>query len=387
MKAYYSNKIQKKKILFIKIGSFSNTNESILNILVSNFPEYEIEVVDLLDGILKHRTIKNVIYALKEYGWRMLLSKKSIQKSLLYNKYIFYNVKRRYLNKFSQNQYFFTFQTQSIFDMSINGIPHFLYTDHTLKENYRYPGYDKRNILDKTKWVKYEKTIYDNATLNFTMSSNITSSIINDYNCDPKTVKCVYAGYNTTKDTNESIYRNKKYKKNILFVGIDWERKGGPLLVEAFKKVSLVHPDASLTIVGSSPKIDINNCNIIGKVPLAEVQKYYEEADIFCLPTNLEPFGLVFLEAMNNKLAVIGTDIGAIPDFIINNKNGFRINPNDLNSLVEKLLILLDSPLLCTEFGEYSYKIIKEKYKWEKVGEKIKQNITENLTLKQNKID
>ena len=118
----------------------------------------------------------------------------------------------------------------------------------------------------------------------FTRSNNVSQSVIKDYSCSPDKVVCVYAGSNAANvTTSERDYNNK----NILFVGIDWQRKGGPELVEAFKKVLTHHPDARLTIVGCSPAIDLPNCDIVGRVPLEKVSPFYEKSSIFCLPTTL----------------------------------------------------------------------------------------------------
>lgn len=88
-----------------------------------------------------------------------------------------------------------TFQTQSSFDASIPGTPHFLYTDHTHKTNLSYPGYDQKDYLGE-KWIDLENNIYHNATVNFTMSTNIAKSISEDYSCDIGKVTCVYCGAN-----------------------------------------------------------------------------------------------------------------------------------------------------------------------------------------------
>jgi glycosyltransferase involved in cell wall biosynthesis len=71
--------------------------------------------------------------------------------------------------------------------------------------------------------------------------------------------------------------------KNILFVGVEWQRKGGPILLKVFEQVLARYPDASLTIVGCNPKnINLPNCNIIGKVSVDQVIEYYNSANVFC---------------------------------------------------------------------------------------------------------
>lgn len=282
-------------------------------------------------------------------------------------------------SRLAKDKYAFSFQMQSLFDASTEGLPHFVYTDHTHLANLYYPNFDPKSLYSKS-WIELEKTIYHNATINFTRSSNITRSIIEQYSCKPEKVVCVYAGSNAK--VNHAAIGNRNYEgKNILFVGMAWERKGGPELVEAFKTVLKVHPDAKLTIVGCSPQLDVPNCNVVGQVPLEEVNKYYERASIFCLPTKLEPFGIVFIEALMHKLPVVATDIAAIPDFILDGENGYLVRPNDVEQLARALIDLVGNPRKCQAFGEKGCQIALERYTWEKVGAKIRENIASVVDL------
>ena len=72
-----------------------------------------------------------------------------------------------------------------------------------------------------------EKQIYDNATITFVRSSNIQQSLIEQYHYPDERVICVYAGSNVNVD-DRRIQQKSYLGKNILYVGIDWNRKGGP---------------------------------------------------------------------------------------------------------------------------------------------------------------
>ena len=165
----------------------------------------------------------------------------------------------------------------------------------------------------------------------------------------------------------------------ILFVGLDWQRKGGPDLVEAFKLVRERCPEAKLTIVGANPGLQIPGCEVAGKVPPEALDRYYQEASVFCLPTYLEPFGIVFIEAMTAHLPIVATRVGAIPDFVEEGKNGYLVEPGDIPGLANALLQLLKNPEQCRSFGEYGFRLTQERYSWEAVGEKFKQDILQVL--------
>ena len=206
------------------------------------------------------------------------------------------------------------------------------------------------------------------------MSQNISTSIVDQYSCKPDKVVCVYAGSNIR--VPDEALENKNYEnKNILFVGRNWERKGGPELIEAFKIVLKTYPDARLTIIGSSPKLNIPNCDVLGHVSIEDLSRTYSKTSVFCLPTKLEPFGIVFIEAMAHKIPVVANNIGAIPDFISNNENGFLVEPNNVEQLANALIDLIGNSKKCQKFGEKACQIVNEKYSWEKVGIKLKRNI------------
>lgn len=368
-----------KKIAFIKMGKFSHTNSSILNILESKFPDNPVIVIDVWQDVAKRKLIKNLFYALYEYGPKILLSKRSLDTGLMKNSYIFKNVKKK-INKFlNDDNYLFTFQTQSILDTSVKGIPNYVYTDHTFLENEKYPGFNKNEILYNDKWIECEKTIYNNATINFTMSNNISNSIIEQYGCEASKVVCAHVAPNIDISKITKVKEDKYIHPHILFVGVQWERKGGPTLVKAFSNILKKYPEAKLTIVGCSPDVNIPNCNVVGRVPIAAVGDYFNDASIFCLPTTKEPFGIVFLEAMAYKLPVIGTNIGGIPEFIHEDKNGFVIEVGDVESLTEKLLELIESPKKCESFGSYGHKLLLKEYTWDTVGKIMKDNIVNSL--------
>jgi glycosyltransferase involved in cell wall biosynthesis len=266
---------------------------------------------------------------------------------------------------------------QSLFDCSLPRVPHFVYTDHTYLANLQYKDFNPRQMVASI-WIELEKQIYRNATLTFVRSSNIEHSLIEQYGHPADKVICVYAGSNVHVD-GQSTRQKAYHGKEILYVGIDWERKGGPELIQAFQRVLAKHPDASLTIIGASPKVEVPNCTVLGRLPPEEVATHYENATLFCLPTHLEPFGIAFLEAMQARLPVVGTRIGAIPDFVQDGWNGYLVEPGDVQGLTEALLKLLDDPERCREFGERGFALTQDRYSWEAVGKRFHQHIRERI--------
>lgn len=364
-----------KEIIFFKIGSFSHINSNVERELIRNFPENKVTVIDVWEKIRKDKALVSLLMGniIKEYGFDILTNKKNVKDCLFITPHIFNRIRKIAEKAAAGKEILFTFQTQSLFDASVSGIPHFLYTDHTFLENHRYPEFDSRKMPSE-KWLKMERAIYANAQLNFTMSTNITNSLISDYGIDKRRIFNAGAGSNLM--FRPIMERKRDYSgQNILFVGARWDRKGGPELVKAFLKVIKTFPDAKLTIIGSSPAINHPNIKVLGKLPLDEVMKYYADASVFCLPTRLEPFGIVFIEAMMFSLPVIATGIGAIPDMIKNGENGILIAPDNHEQLASALTELLSDPEKCRKFGEAGFTRYSDGYTWEKVGQKMSERI------------
>jgi glycosyltransferase involved in cell wall biosynthesis len=124
----------------------------------------------------------------------------------------------------------------------------------------------------------------------------------------------------------------------------------------------------------------------LGKLPLESLQPYYASASIFCLPTKLEPFGVAFVEAMANRLPIVATEIGAIPDFVINGENGYLVSPGDISGLAQALIRLLDNPSQCRSFGARSYGLARQRYNWQTVGSKIRARVIEQIEKERIKI-
>jgi glycosyltransferase involved in cell wall biosynthesis len=369
----------RKRIAFIRPNTWPLANTKVETEIRKQFADYGVDVINIKPSVAKNPALMalNIFHTLLLYGLDIVLDQKNFKDAFWHTPYIFHAIKRIVEKKLSKSPYWFTFQMQSLFDCSIPEVPHFVYTDHTHLANLNSPDFHPKKLFSQ-KWIELERQIYNNATITFVRSSNIKQSLIEQYQYLPERAICVYAGSNVA--VADDFTAQKDYTpKRILYVGIDWKRKGGPELVRAFQNVFSQHPDASLTIVGANPEIDVPNCTVLGRIPPEKVAQYYKEATIFCMPTHLEPFGIAFLEAMQARLPIIGTRVGAIPDFVQDGWNGYLIEPGDVQSLTAALLKLLDHPDQRRAFGEKGFSLARERYSWEAVGRRLHQHICDQL--------
>jgi hypothetical protein len=363
--------IRNKKIAFIRPAAYPLPNQVLPGILGEAFPEYELDILDV-KAIFKAQPLtfaSNILATIFEYGLKLISGHITLREAFYATCYLNTKIGQLVRKRVTPEEYAFTFQIQSLFDASTGQVPHFVYTDHTHLARLNYPGFDQRKLHSK-KWIEMEHGIYKHAAFNFTRSSNISQSIIDQYHIPAD--KVIVAGVGSNLDTHHIHLDNDDYhNKNILFVGIDWDRKGGPDLLSAFQKVLEKHPDARLTIVGPSMETHLTNCEIVGKVPVDEMGEYFRKASIFCLPTKMEPFGVAFIDALYYKLPIVATNIGAIPDFVKPGENGYLVESGDVEGLAKHLDILLSDPLKCRTFGQKGYELAIANYSWERVAEKM----------------
>ena len=93
-----------------------------------------------------------------------------------------------------------------------------------------------------------------------------------------------------------------------------------------------------------------------------EKEEYWRQADIFVQPTFDDCFPLTLVEAMQHRLPIVSTDVGAIPDMIKEEVNGFICPQRDVDSLVTALEKLITDPILRQQMGEQGYQRYQEEF-------------------------
>lgn len=221
---------------------------------------------------------------------------------------------------------------------------------------------------------QFEKDVYDHLDAIFTMTDFVRKSFIEDFFISEKKVFCVGFGANISYEKFSRDYDCS----SILFVAKDsFEKKGGNILLEAFKKVKKNRKDIRLFIVGQDLKIDIDGVEVIGfidkRIPgnTARMKSLYRRASLFVMPSYVEAAGNVFLEAMANKTPCIGADRGATPEIILHNNCGEVIEPGNSEELADKMIELLKDKERLRIMGENGFNTILNKYNWNVVCKKI----------------
>jgi glycosyltransferase involved in cell wall biosynthesis len=363
------------------ISSYEHPSRDSIERTVSGaFPEYRLESVKVFDLIKtnRHWHLPNLYHLAAEFGGKIATRRANVRDSYFRTGYLFHRIRTAMAQIIDPRRHLFSFQVQSLFDTSVSGVPNFVYTDHTHLSNLEYSFFDRRKLRPAS-WLALEATIYQNAARIFTRSHNIATDLVKHYAMPAEKIACVYAGANVPVQGGYQVANGGYTNKRILFVGGDWVRKGGPILAAAFEKVLTVHPDARLTIAGSSPNLRLANCDVLGQLPLTELSTQLARSSIFCLPTRIEPFGVAILDAMLHKLPVVATSVGAIPDMVQEGVSGHLVLPGDAQQLAQTLIGLLDSPNRCRQLGEAGYRFASARYTWPAVGARVRAEVLDFL--------
>ena len=369
----------RKRVAFVRLGTVPEAQRFVVHQLRERFPEVQVDVVDIRAWLSRrpHELARLAASTIATYGLDVIGGRRKFRDALWRAPYLFDAVRRLMRARVSPSTHVFTFQMQSLFDASVPGVPNFVYTDHTNLANRGYATAPPGAVYPE-RWRASEREIYENAARLFVRSEHVRRSLTEDYGISSECVDTVYAGSNASvasHDTSLARYRARR----VLFVGRDWKRKGGPDLLAAWSRVRAEVPDAKLTIIGASPRANLPRVEIVGPVPLDEVDTYYANSSIFCMPSHVEPFGVAYVEAMMHALPVVGPAIGAVPDLVEHGWNGYLVRPGDVEGIATALVALLRDPTMSRTFGHRSVARATERYSWDAVGNRIERSIRAHL--------
>lgn len=235
-----------------------------------------------------------------------------------------------------------------------------------------------------------EQIAFDNCTKLIFTATWAAESTIKDYNIDKSNIEVVPLGANLIHQhsKNDIIGFNSKKSKdevNLLFVGVDWQKKGGDLLLSIFKELKEISPIYKLDVAGSkpSPTPEIEGVTFHGFLNKADntqkdkLDSLYQKAHYFLLPTKAEAFGIVFCEANSYGLPTFGSNLGGVPDIIKDGVNGELIDikktPKELAHQIHKYISEGDY----TEKSLRAFHHYQENFTWDKSIERVNKILQE----------
>jgi glycosyltransferase involved in cell wall biosynthesis len=230
-----------------------------------------------------------------------------------------------------------------------------------------------------------EHDVYHGAAALFPLSERLRRSFIDDFGIPADRVRAIYAGPNLDPSRMAGVdaARAEPRPPTVLFVGLQFHRKGGDVLVDSFKRLRERLPTARLLLAG----VPIGTVDQPGVTCLGELDKNvpagatalaraYACSDVFALPTRFEPFGIAFVEAMHFGLPCVGPSAWAVPEIIADGETGYTVPVDDVEALTDRLWRLLSDAALARAMGHAARQRARRLFTWPHVIDRMTEVMT-----------
>lgn len=258
--------------------------------------------------------------------------------------------------------------------------PSVLYIDCTHAQSAAlWPAWNPLRGAELRAWYERERALYAAAEHLFAFSEPTRQSIIADYGIDPERVTVVGAGVNFPDLPDlagapaHAGQPAADAPPTILFIGNDFVRKGGMVLLEAFRRVREVMPDARLQLVGVHPDVAAQpGVEVLGRIrDRSRITALYAEASVFAVPSFFDPYPLVALEAMASGVPVIASRQMGTPEMIDDGVTGLLVEPGDVDGLAASLLRVLLDPEHGRRMSAAARRDVESRFGWDAVVERM----------------
>ena len=216
------------------------------------------------------------------------------------------------------------------------------------------------------------KTVMRNAAWFTTWSKWTKDSLVQDYGAAPDKVTVIHPGTVLTNYPPPSERRVRRDRPlQVLFVGGDFPRKGGDLLLDVFRRRLRGRIELHLvTATDVTPEEGVHVYHGL-KPHSADLLARYRDADIFALPTRGDCLAVVLGEAMASCLPIITTKVGAHPEAVEDGESGYLLSVDDAEALADRLTRLADDRDLVFRMGMRSRQIGEERFDMQRNADHI----------------
>lgn len=225
-------------------------------------------------------------------------------------------------------------------------------------------------------WVERRKFAWNRATFRaatalVTWCQWAKDSLVRDYGISPEKVTVVPPGVDLEQwdfgQERADRPQGTGEKLRLLFVGADFVRKGGEVLLKAFRNG--LHPGCELDIVTRFDGVHAMvagmegvrvHCNLTANS--APLKALYARADLFVFPTLADCLPIAVMEAMAAGLPVVTTGVGALREEVEDGVNGLIVPPGDPEAIVRGVQILIDAPSRRRAMGRAGRQMAEERF-------------------------
>ncbi len=204
-------------------------------------------------------------------------------------------------------------------------------------------------------------------------SDAVNRSLVQDYGIPREKIATVPPGvdlesWNPVPDDQ----RERSHKLNVLFVGGEFLRKGGDIILRVAQRNEFRNCEfhfVTKSFVGERlPNVHVHS----GLSPNTEdLRNIYRMSDIALLPTRADFSPHAILEAMARGMPVISTDVGAIREMVVHGKTGYLVPGDQEEAIAYRLRALVENSGLRWELGNNARKLVESKFNLEKNAHEI----------------
>lgn len=272
-------------------------------------------------------------------------------------------------------------------------IPIIYMTDATFQQlQGYYPYFSNLSKYNIREGIELDKKAFERFDHCMLASEWNKSSAINDYGIDAKKITVVPCGANLDRIPNANeLSTDASGKCRLLFLAVEWDRKGGDIVLKTFQLLKQQGLDPHLHIIGCVPPHDISAEKNITVIPFLDKNKPGEfqqlhdiflNTDLLFLPTRAECAGVVFSESSAYGIPSITTDTGGVSSYVKNGINGYTLpGESGPDVYAEKIKELIRDKNQLHQLKISSRKFYEEFLDWDNWGRKF-QSIAEQLTAK-----
>jgi glycosyltransferase involved in cell wall biosynthesis len=242
-------------------------------------------------------------------------------------------------------------------------------------------------ILRKFKWaLPVAELIFKKAQFVTAVSTYLKHLISRDLGIDGNKIFVFPMPFDTNKFYQ---LKEKKVKPGyILSIGRLIQRKGYDYLLQAGKILKDEGVRFELTIIGSGPEeknlkrlikeLNLKDCvSIMDTIPQNELNSYYNQSEIFVLPSitdwkqEAEGLGMVLMEAMACKVPVVATRSGGMVDIVLDERTGLLVPEKNASALASAIKRLLEDKNLEKTIAEEGYRFVHENFTPQATSKKL----------------
>jgi glycosyltransferase involved in cell wall biosynthesis len=221
--------------------------------------------------------------------------------------------------------------------------------------------------FERTK-LRANRRCFERAAHLVTWSQWAKDGLVADYGVRPDDVTVISPGVDTAlwKRPGPRSPRCDDRPVRLLFVGGDLHRKGGDVLIEAFRRLRDDPTTPPIELHLATPAEIVAEPGVIvhhGLSPNSpELIARYHEADVFCLPTLGDCLPMVLAEAAATSLPLVSTSIGAIHEIVRPDETGQLVPAGDVNALVAALRPLIDDDQRRRTLGDRARRLAEDEH-------------------------